>query len=283
MRRAHTLIAGAVLACGAIVAAPAAAQPSFEVEQMCWDEGEEFSPEQGIAACTALLDGDELSDEDRPYILAMRGWSYHEQGDLDRALADYSEKIRLQPDLADGYGWRAAVYLQQEDYDKALADYSQAISLGPEETDIAVWYHDRGFARFSLGDHQSAIADYTQAINRASDDPNNWNSRCWARAVWGRQLVEALDDCNEALAIDPGAYYAWDSRGLVQLRRQDWDAALADYQGSLDLEPNASAHFGRGIALMRLGNADEAEADFATAAQLDPTIAQTYAGFGITP
>ena len=75
----------------------------------------------------------------------------------------------------------------------------------------------------------------------------------------------------------------WQDVELVALREQDWDAALADYQTSLDLEASASAHFGRGIALMRLGDEDEAAAAFASAAALDPAIAETYAGFGIEP
>ena len=279
MRLGLSLLAGLALG----FAAPAGAQPSFEDEQKCWDAGEEFSPEDGIAACNGLLEADGLLEEDRPYLLAMRGWSYHELGDYERALADYSEKIRLQPDVADGYGWRGAAYLDQGDYPKALADYSQAIRLDPEATDIAVWYHDRGIARENLGDHEQAIADFTKAINLAPDYAANWNSRCWARAVWGRQLVEALDDCNEALALDPVSYDTLDSRGLVHLRREEWDAALADYEASLDIETTASAYYGRGVALSRLGRDRDGEANYVMASRLDPEIAATYAGFGITP
>src|SRR5688572_22273562 len=202
MRLGLSLLAGLALAC----AAPATAQPSPEDERKCWDAGEEFSPEEQVAGCNALLEPDGLPDEDRPYIVAMRGWSYHELGDLERALADYSEKIRLQPDVGDGYGWRGAVYLDQGDYAHALEDYSTAIRLDPEATDVPVWYHDRGVVRHEQGDYASAVADFTKAINLAPDYAANWNSRCWARAVWGRQLVEALDDCNEALALDPISY-----------------------------------------------------------------------------
>jgi tetratricopeptide (TPR) repeat protein len=313
MRLGFSLLGGLALAC----AAPAAAQPSPEDEQKCWDTGEAFAPEEQVAACTALLAAGGLLEEDRPYVVAMRGWSYHKLGDLEHALADYSEKVRLQPEAADGYGWRGSVYLDQEDYARALDDYSQAIRLAAGDVDLPAWFQDRATARHLLGDHQgaitdytaaleaggenagvfllrgyvhfdlkdyaSAVADYTQAINLAPDEASNWNDRCWARGVWGRQLVEALDDCNEALALDPESFDAWDSRGLVHLRREAWEEALLDYQGSLDIEPSASAHFGRGVALKRLGNDSEAEEAFAAAAELDPAIAETYAGFGITP
>jgi len=279
MRLGLSLLAGPALAC----AAPAGAQPSFEDEQKCWDAGEEFSPELQVAGCNALLEADGLLEEDRPYVIAMRGWSHHELGDLERALADYSEKVRLQPEVADGYGWRGAVYLDQADYDHALEDYSTAIRLDPEATDVPLWYHDRGVVRHEQGDYASAIADFTKAINLAPDYAANWNSRCWARAVWGRQLVEALDDCNEALALDPISYDTYDSRGLVHLRREEWDEALADYEASLDIETTASAYYGRGVALSRLGQARDAEANYVMATRLDSEIAATYAGFGITP
>jgi tetratricopeptide (TPR) repeat protein len=304
-------VGGLALAC----AVPAAAQPS--PEEKCWDTGEAFAPDEQVASCTALLEADGLLEEDRPYVIAMRGWSYHELGDLGHALEDYSEKVRLQPDVADGYGWRGSVYLDQQDYTLAVEDYSQAIRLAAGDADLPVWYQDRATARHLLGDHQGAIADYTaaletggenagafllrgyvhfdvqdyaravedytQAINLAPDEASNWNDRCWARAVWGEQLVEALDDCNEALALDPVSYDAYDSRGLVHLRNEAWDEAVLDYQGSLDIRPSASSHFGRGVALKRLGRADEAEEAFAAAAELDPAVAETYAGFGITP
>ena len=316
MRRAVALTAWATLACGAL-AAPAAAQPAFENDEACWDSGEEYSPEQQIAACDALLESEGLPEEERAYIIAMRGWSYEELGDYDRAVAEYSEKIRLQPDAADGYGWRAGAHLNKGDYASAVADFSQAIRLGPDATDFAGWHNDRGVAKFNLGDSRGAIEDYsaaielsdgnplnylnrgdaylaleeygraiedyTRAINLAPDAANNWNSRCWVRAVWGRQLVEALDDCNESIGLDPDNFNAYDSRGLIHLRRQDWNEALADYAASLAIEASASAFFGHAIALKRLGSDAEAEADFAEAAAHDPTIAETYADFGIEP
>ena len=316
--RCDVLFAGLLLAGGCLASAPVAAQPSFEVEQTCWDELQVETPEAQIAACTELLDAAGLPAEDRAALIAMRGWSYHEMGDLDRALAEYSETIRLEPEAPTGYGWRGSVYLDKEDYARALDDYSKAIDLaGGDEIDIPVWYQDRatakrllgdhsgaiadyttaleaggdnagafllrGYVHFELGDYPLAIDDYTRAINLAPDVASNWNDRCWGRAVWGEQLVEARDDCNEAIALDAGDFNAWDSRGLIGLREQDWHGALADYQASLDIEPSASAHFGRGIALKRLGDEDQAAEAFAQAAALDPAIAETYAGFGIAP
>src|SRR5262245_59128880 len=47
------------------------------------------------------------------------------------------------------------------EYDRAIADYTTAIQLQP---DYAEAYNDRGFAYYLKGDVEHAIADYTRAI-----------------------------------------------------------------------------------------------------------------------
>jgi hypothetical protein len=104
VRRAPAILSGMALAAVLALACPAAAQDDFnegfdeglvedgpvlsQDEQWCWDEGEEYSPEQQITGCNALLDGGAATPEDVPYIIAMRGWSYQEMEDYDRAIAD---------------------------------------------------------------------------------------------------------------------------------------------------------------------------------------------------
>jgi len=314
--RGLSFLAGAALLVG-LAAGSAFAQDSDENTYRCWDELDEFTPEQSIAGCTAALRSGEVAAEDRPAMFAMRGWWYNDLGDHERAVADFAEKIRLRPDEADGYGWRATAYFDKGDFALALADYDEAIRLGPEEPDLVLWYHLRGVVHDQLGEFQRAIDDFRAALRIGGDDPviygdrgnvflalgqyeralqdhtmaielapgeaQHWNNRCWVRAVWGQELDQALADCNEALTVEPGLAYVLDSRGLVRLRRQEWDAALADYQASVDIEPTASAHYGRGIALSRLGRADEASDSYATATGLDAEIAATYAGYGIEP
>ena len=54
-------------------------------------------------------------------------------GDLDRAIADYSEAIRLEPEFSVFYNNRALVWRDKGDYDKAIADYDEAIRRDPGE------------------------------------------------------------------------------------------------------------------------------------------------------
>ena len=62
-----------------------------------------------------------------------RGNCLHGKGDNDRAIADYTEAIRLDPKYANAYNNRG-VSLQADkgDYDRAIADYNEAIRLDPK-------------------------------------------------------------------------------------------------------------------------------------------------------
>ena len=63
-----------------------------------------------------------------------RGVTYGRKGDLDRAVTDYGEAIRLEPDYADAYYERGKAYDKKGDHRRADDDYAEAARLGPDHT-----------------------------------------------------------------------------------------------------------------------------------------------------
>ena len=61
-----------------------------------------------------------------------RGWTYHKSGDLERAIADFTEAIRLKPELAAAYWHRSQAYAQQGDAVKSKSDRRKAFELDPD-------------------------------------------------------------------------------------------------------------------------------------------------------
>ena len=72
-----------------------------------------------------------------------RGIAYRRRGDLDLAIRDYTEAIRLNPRAADAFNNRGNAYQNSGDFERALADYDEAIRLNPA---YAHAYNNRGVA-----------------------------------------------------------------------------------------------------------------------------------------
>jgi tetratricopeptide (TPR) repeat protein len=214
------------------------------------------------------------------YSFVYRGNAYAAQGDYVRAIADYDQTIRLSPQYAFAFFSRARAYAAQRDYVRAIADFGQAIQMNPQYAEA---FYYRGVAYDRQRDYARAIADYDQAIRLTPNNAALLNTRCWARAVWGQQLDQALADCDASLRIanNPSTL---DSRGLVHLRRSAWQAAFADYDAAVRGDANLiGSLYGRGIARLRLGQTAEGQADIAAASARNANVAAEFAGYGVRP
>ena len=126
----------------------------------------------------------------------VRGDAYLQKGDLDEAIADYTEAIRLDPNDAGAYRNRGVAYWVKGDLDKAekaIADWTEAIRLNPDDT---IAYLCRGDAYKEKGDLDKAIADFSDALRL---DPKNTAARSNRDETYARK--DELDKAAEASAI----------------------------------------------------------------------------------
>jgi tetratricopeptide (TPR) repeat protein len=89
----------------------------------------------------------------------------------DKAIADLTQAIRLDPDNAKAYSFRGTAYLCKNDYDKAIADYNRAIQL---DQNYAGAYSNRGNVYGIKGEYSRAISDFEVALRL---EPNDTNTR----------------------------------------------------------------------------------------------------------
>ena len=82
------------------------------------------------------------------------------KGDLDRAIADYTEAIRLDPKYGYAYSTAAPRTGAKGDLDRAIADYSEVIRLNPKYAAVLL---NRGIAFHDSGSLPKALADLNQA------------------------------------------------------------------------------------------------------------------------
>jgi tetratricopeptide (TPR) repeat protein len=146
------------------------------------------------------------------------------------------------------------------------------------EEDQGVAFANRGRAYLDKQNYGLALDDYERANNLRPDDAAVLQGRCRVRAVLKRDLDAALADCNRALEIEPNAAHVLGFRALVYLRLELAETAIADYSAALAAEPkNAEFLYGRGQAKLRNGDAEGGKDDIAAARAINPKIADEFA------
>jgi tetratricopeptide (TPR) repeat protein len=113
------------------------------------------------------------------------------------------------------------------------------------------------FFNRQIGNQPTAVAYASRA--------RVWNYRA--------EFDKAIDDCDEALRIDPECAMAFDRRAQALTAKGRVDEALADFENAISLTPNyASAYSHRARAWLEKGNFEKALADCHAALDRDPSI-----------
>ena len=183
--------------------------------------------------------------------------------------------------LAVLYNSRALHHLDLHQDDEALSDFTRAIFYSPR---YAQAYVNRALLHMVHRRFPEAVADYGVVISIIPNNQIGYSARCWARALWGRELELARADCDAALRLSPHRVGALEGLGLINLREGRFANAYATYDEAVAANAaNARVRYGRGIAANRLGRTADANADFAAATAIDPDAANIFAGYGIAP
>lgn len=150
------------------------------------------------------------------------------------------------------------------DQDQAFADFNEAIRLDPQNANA---YVGRGSVRFDGG----SLADFDEAIRLDPQNAEAYSRRAFIYNMQ-RNYAAALADYDQAIRFNPHAETIGQRAGV------HWDLgnhalAFRDADESIRLNPrDARAWFDRGLFHRRAGNTAQAEADFAQALRLDPSL-----------
>ncbi|HET8774727.1 MAG TPA: tetratricopeptide repeat protein [Thermoanaerobaculia bacterium] len=127
---------------------------------------------------------------------------------------------------------------RQRDFAAAIGEYSEAIKLNPQ---LAVLYFNRGVSQYANGDPKAAIADFSEAIRLDPKDPQAYVNRAIMQFE-GDAFAPALADMDAAIKLAPKMTMLYTYRGKIHLAAGNAGKAIADFKQVLKLEPaNADA------------------------------------------
>ena len=96
------------------------------------------------------------------------------------------------------------------------------------------------------------------------------------------KLERALEDYNQAIALDPSYSEAYNNRGLLYQKKGRRDNAIEDFNRSILLDPSSGkAYFNLGVIHAETGLFDQAIEDFNHSLTREPAFADAYANRGI--
>jgi tetratricopeptide (TPR) repeat protein len=210
-------------------------------------------------------------------LLVNRGNAWAARKEYDKAIADYDEVIRLQPEEAFAYSGRGLAWFAKKEFDKAIADLSEAIMLDPE---LVIAYNGRGLAWKRKGDFDKAIADFNEAIRLYPQNSRAFEHRGFALYDKG-DYDKAIADFDAAIGMDSRDFVAYLGRGCAWHWKNEYTKAIADFDEAIRLDPqHVKAYIYRASAWYRKTEYDQAIRDYTEAIRLDPTLAGVYVDRG---
>jgi tetratricopeptide (TPR) repeat protein len=171
------------------------------------------------------------------------GVAAYKAGNYDVAIERYSAVLKKNPKNAIVYNDRALAYKEKKDYARAIADFTEALRLKPD------WfvYYNRGIAYQEKGDDDSAIADFTKALKRVPDAALARIDCLVGRGqsyVNKEETEPAMADLNAAIKLgaeEPDPYVL---RGILHKVQHDYSRSMADYEKAIALGPKNARSYG---------------------------------------
>jgi tetratricopeptide (TPR) repeat protein len=203
--------------------------------------------------------------------LLARGRELSRRNEADKALAAYSEAVRLDPNSAEAHACRADALNDKGQYDQALAECERALQLNPR---LAVAFEYRADSYLGKRKFDQASQAIAQALEINPRLAGAYNDRGVLLALQGRP-DKAVAELTKALELDPTDFRVFGNRASVYADLGEHAKAVSDYTEALRLGPrDPAAYFARSEAHKKLGHTEQAEVDRAVAVQLGYKVAR---------
>jgi class 3 adenylate cyclase len=174
---------------------PLAQQAMLKREWKDCHEGDQ--PDQIVKSCTALIDYEIYSGSDLASIYVELGRAKRRRERVDEAIEAYSEAILLEPS-ARAYNNRGIAYFDKGQWQKAIDNYTEAIRLDPQYGEA---FNNRAWTKVKAGRAAVALNDANKAVRLLPKNAYAWDTRAHVHEALGNRKA-AIRDFRTALDLD---------------------------------------------------------------------------------
>lgn len=199
-------------------------------------------------------------------ILFESAMDSRDEGEYEAAIEQFTLAIKLNPELALAYYWRASTYQRLGQVEKAVADYRKALELEPEEiqiqADIANTYAlfdemDEAVAELeafielvgedTVGEEVIESLDVYRAVANGEYNEDFYFRRANRLRNYGLYDL-ALENNQLTIDNDPDDAELYAQRGVIYVDMEDYDAAIDAFTEGLEIELLPILFYNRGVA-----------------------------------
>lgn len=245
---------------GEIADASEQPNPAEEAFQRAVQHENENDLDKALEDCNEAL---RLAPEDLGY-LAARAHLYEEMRNPEKAMADSARILERDPTNMFARVLRGRIFERAGDADKALIEFNTAVQQNPTSLD-ALTERQHYFER--QGQSDKAMQDAERMVQLEPDSATG----NVARALSGTTDDQRTNFASAAIQQDPENWYAYKLRGLSRAASGDFEGAKSDFAKALELSPNnALVYSARGAMYYMQGDYEKSLADSEQAAHFEP-------------
>jgi tetratricopeptide (TPR) repeat protein len=190
-------------------AQPSAADQAYARARADCEQDEDA--DRQIAGCTTVAQSGRETPQIQGIALANRGFGYRKKGDDARALASFTEAMRLNPTYPNAHWGRGDFNSDRSDWPAAIRDYSSALRIDPKD-EYSLFR--RATAYLSSGDLNAALRDVQEA-NRIRPEGETYALEGTIHLA-RNDMAAAGKAFDEALKLSPGLKDAVEGKKKVE-------------------------------------------------------------------
>ncbi|MEQ8824433.1 MAG: tetratricopeptide repeat protein [Filomicrobium sp.] len=227
----------------------------------------------GIKSCTELI----KYEPDNATAYSQRAFAHQVSGEHQRAISDYENALRVQPNHVFSLLNRGRLYGELKQYEPAIRDFSTVITMPLSEGFSTQEYRQdasrgRAEAYEALGKYKLAIADYTKLIQH--DPEAGWIAETRGRLYYkAGHYGKAVKDFTALLRGSPNSSFYLFGRGQAYYKKKDYQRAITDFNRVIEIAPrHIAAILYRADIFAATGQKGEAIVELQKAVALDPSF-----------